>query len=310
MKRNPAAIAACYFAIYVIWGSTYLGIRWVVQSMPPFYLVGIRFFSSGLVFLAVAVATGKLRAMPSPGEVLSSAFLGCFLILGGNGFVSIGETSVESYIASIIICSTPFCVAFFNRVIFRERLLPTRLAGMVLGLAGVVAIAYSGSARHVSFTWGIPIVVAGFLCWGLATSLSRRLPVHEDNLVNTGMQMTIAGAIALIVSQFAYPPVTALLPAVSARSWWALIYLSTAGSAAFAAYNYLLKHEPSIRVVSYSIVNPLIAVLLGILVAGEAPVPLLAVGMPMIVVALVLVLYGEQLARLASRALGPGRGRG
>ncbi len=268
MKRNPAAIAVSYFAIFVIWGSTYLGIRWAVESMPPFYLVGIRFFFSGLAFLGLALATGRLTTWPRPREVLASAFLGLFLILGGNGLVSVGEKSVDSYLASIVICSTPFCVAFFNRVLFRERLHPTRLAGMVLGLAGVMAIAYSGSGIHVSFSWGMLAVVGGFLCWGFATAMSKRLPVHEDNLVTTGMQMAIAGGIALAISWFAYAPLGELLPAVTARSWWAVLYLTTAGSAAFYAYNYLLKHEPSIRVVSYSIVNPLIAVLLGIVLAG------------------------------------------
>ncbi|MCX7024783.1 MAG: EamA family transporter [Spirochaetes bacterium] len=309
MKKNFVPILVSYFAIYTIWGSTYLAIRWSVESLPPFYVVGIRFFLSGLVFLLVSVASGKLKRFPSVKELLSAAFLAVFLLLCGNGFVSVGETSVDSYIAAIIISSTPFCVAFFNRVIFKEKLSATRLAGMALGLAGVAALMYDGRAARFTLSYGMLFIVVGFLSWGFGTSMSRALAVHPDNFVNSGLEWTMAGAAALVVSQFIYAPLPEVLPPVTPRSWWGLLYLTTVGASALAAYNYLLKNEPSSRIVSYAIVNPLIAVLLGILLAGEKPVPLLAVGMPVIIAGLVLMLYGDALAAAISARLGKADGK-
>jgi drug/metabolite transporter (DMT)-like permease len=308
MKKNLPAILLSYLAIYIVWGSTYLAIRFCVASLPPFYLVAFRFLPIGLVFLLISVLSGKLRKLPTLKEVLSASFLGLFLILGGNGLVSVGEMTVDSYMAAVVISSTPFCVALFNRVLFKERLSLIRIAGMLIGLAGVVVLMYEGKGLHFTFGRGTAFVVGGFISWGFATSVGRRLPVHENNLVNSGIEMTLAGIVAFILSLFLYRPLPLVLPEVTARSWWGLLYLATIGAAAFAAYNYLLKNEPSSRVVSYSIVNPLIAVLLGIVLAGEKPVPWLPVAVPFIIAGLVLMLYGDTLAAAFARRRDRGRG--
>jgi drug/metabolite transporter (DMT)-like permease len=293
MKRNFAAIVASYLTVYVVWGSTYLAINWAVKTIPPYYLVGLRFLASGLAFLAIALAQGKLKPLPGLKEFLSAGFMGLFLLVLGNGLVSVGEMEVDSYLAAIIISATPLIVALFNRTFFREKLSWIRIVSMALGLAGVAVLLYEGGGSGLSIGKGIVFVVAGFLSWGFATSVGHKLPVHANNLVNSGLQMCIAGTIALVFSLFAYPPPAVVLPGISLKSWMALAYLASVGGVAFYAYSYLLKHEPSRRIVSYSIVNPLIAVLIGIALGGEKPVIFLIPGMIGILTALVLMLYGD-----------------
>jgi drug/metabolite transporter (DMT)-like permease len=303
MKRNIAAIVASYLTVYVVWGSTYLAINWAVETIPPYYLVSLRFLASGIAFLLIALFQGKLKPLPTRREFLSAAFMGIFLLVLGNGLVSVGEMEVDSYLAAIIISATPLIVALFNRTLFKEKLSWIRIVSMALGLAGVAILLYEGGGSGFSVGKGIIFVVAGFLSWGFATSVGHKLPVHQNNLVNSGLQMCIAGAIALVFSLFAYPSPAGVLPGVSLKSWLALAYLASIGGAAFYAYSYLLKHEPSRRIVSYSIVNPLIAVLIGIALGGEKPVVFLVPGMIGIIIALILMLYGDTfLSRIAERA--------
>jgi drug/metabolite transporter (DMT)-like permease len=297
VKKPSFKIVLSYLAIYIVWGSTYLFIKMGVETMPPFYLVGFRFFLAGIAFLMLAFATGKLCTFPSRTDLFSALLLGVFLLLLGNGLVSVAEKSVDSYLAALTIAATPFCVALFNWVLFREKLAGFRFFGMLCGLLGVALILYNGKNVLSSFTPGIITVVTGLLFWALATSIGHKVKVHPNTLVNSGLQMTFAGLIALILSGFLYKPLVAVLPGVSIRSWIGAGYLTVFGGAAFFCYSYLIKHEPSIRIVSYAIINPLIAVMLGLLFAKEKATPLLWVGFPLILASLGLMLYGGVIVR-------------
>ncbi len=284
-----------YLVIYIVWGSTYYFIRLGVESMPPFYLVGTRFFIGGAAFVLLSLFSGVLTRRPSRQELLSALIMGLLLLLLGNGLVSVAQQTVDSYLAAIIVASTPFCVAAFNRALFGENLATFRLTGMISGLAGVILILYNGRSFASSFTPGVFIVFGGLFCWSLATSIGHRMKVHPNTLVNSGLQMLFAGTIGLLIAQLLYAPLPALLPSITLRSWIGCAYLTVFGGVAFYCYSYLLKHEPSIRVVSYAIINPLIAVLIGIFVGKEKSTPLLFLGMPLILVGLVLMLYGGRI---------------
>ena len=305
-KNISPAVIISYLIVYIVWGATYFFIRMAVESMPPFYVVGIRFFCAGLIFLLIAIATGRLKTIPTPHELLTAFLMGFFLLFMGNGMVSVAEKSVESYLAALTIAATPFCVAFFNRIIFKEKLSAVRLIGMTIGIIGVALILYNGKNILGSFTPGIILVLIGLTSWSAATSVGHKIHVHKDNLVNSGLQMAFAGATALILSQFIYEPITQMAPQVSLRSWIGTAFLTIFGGAAFFCYSYLIKKEPSIRVVSYAIVNPLIAVALGILFGGEHAGSLLLVGLPLILAGLVFMLYGGEIVRrFSSRSLNP-----
>jgi drug/metabolite transporter (DMT)-like permease len=276
-----------------------------VETMPPFYLVGFRFLFGGLGFLVVSIASGQLKNMPTIQEMLSALFLGSFLLLLGNGFVSLAEQSVDSYLAALFIASTPFCVALFNGIFFQEKLPIFRLFGMVFGIIGVGLILYYGSNILASFTPGVGLIFIGLLCWSLATSVGHKIKVHPNNLINSGMQMLFAGILGVVFSSFIYPPLPALLPTITVRSWIGLAYLTVLGAMAFYCYSYLIKKEPSIRVVSYSIINPVIAVALGIFIGNEKPAPLLLLGFPLVLAGLVLMMYGGRIfSTVASRREG------
>jgi drug/metabolite transporter (DMT)-like permease len=288
-------ILLSYLTIYIVWGSTYLAMRWAVESLAPFYLVGIRFFIGGSAFLVLSIVAGKLRRKPTLLELGSSLLMGIFLLLLGNGLMSVGLQRIDSYLAAIIISATPFCVALFNRILFRQKIASIRLIGIIIGFLGVVSILYNEKNPFASLDPYVLFVIAGLFSWAFATSLGHKIPVYPNNLVNSGLQMIFAGMLALALSQFLYSPLPELIPNISVRSWWAVAYLATIGSAAYYAYVYLLAHEPSIRVVSYAIVNPLIAVILGLILGNEKAVPLLALGMPFIFIGLVFMLYGESI---------------
>ena len=297
MKKNTTLILLSYLTLYIVWGSTYLAIRVAVGTMPAFYVVGLRYFIAGAGFLLFSAASGRWKRLPSAKEFRAAAVLGFLLLILGNGLVTMGEKTVDSYIAAIIISATPFCVAFFNRLIYKEKLHLTKLIGIVLGMAGVGIVLWKGEGEGIQLTAGISLIMAGFLAWSFATSYARNLPVHPDSVVNTGIEMTLAGIFALAGSALYYGPPSLALAGVSPESWFAVAYLAVVGGGAFLAYNYLLANEPSIRIVSYAIVNPLIAVILGILILGEAPVPLLWLGVPVILLGLVLMLYGEKIIK-------------
>jgi drug/metabolite transporter (DMT)-like permease len=292
VKGVSIKIILSYLAVYVIWGSTYFFIKMSVESIPPFYVVGLRFLFGGVAFLALSIASGALRAIPTGREIVSALFLGVFLLLLGNGFVSIAEKSVDSYLAALVVASTPFCVALFNGLFFREKPHPARLLGMLLGLAGVALLLYNGTNVLSSFTPGVGFVIAGLFCWSFATSVGHRIQVHKNTLVNSGLQMLFAGVIALAVSWPLYGPFFRVLPHATGHSRIGLAYLTVLGALGFYCYSYLIKHEPSIRVVSYAIVNPLIAVCLGLALGHEKPAHFLAIGFPLILTGLALMLYG------------------
>ena len=262
-----------------------------VATMPPFYLVGLRFFLGGLAFLVISIALGALKFFPKPREFLSAVFLGVFLLLLGNGLVSVGEQSVDSYLAALVIASTPLAVAFFNGLFFREKIPLTRFVGILCGIGGVGLILYNGSSIFQSLTPGVGVVLGGLSCWSFATSLGHKMKVHPNNLVNSGLQMFSAGAIGLIVSCFMYASPAKVLPAISVASWIGLAYLTVFGAIAFYAFAYLIHREPSIRIATYAIVNPLIAVALGIVIGGEKPTRFLIVGFPLVLAGLALTLF-------------------
>jgi drug/metabolite transporter (DMT)-like permease len=299
VKTVSLPIVLSYLAIYIVWGSTYFFIKMAVATMPPFYLVGLRFFLGGLAFLIISIASGKLKAFPKCSEILSALFLGAFLLLLGNGFVSVGEQSVDSYLAALVIASTPLAVGFFNGLFFREKIPMPRFVGILFGIAGVGLILYNGKNILQSITPGVGLVLGGLCCWSFATSLGHKMKVHPNNLVNSGMQMFMAGAIGLIVSCIVYASPQKILPAISVASWIGLAYLTVFGAIAFYAFSYLIHREPSIRIATYAIVNPLIAVGLGIVIGGEKPTRFLMVGFPLVLAGLALTLFVKKGPNLA-----------
>ncbi len=304
VKKQTLHVLLAYLTIYLVWGSTYFFISLSVETLPPFLVVGLRFTVGGLLMFALALLSRGGARRPTVRQVLSSLLMGGLLLLLGNSLVTVAERKVDSYLVALIMACIPLAVAFFDRLLFGQRLALVRLAGIVVGVAGVGILLYDGRSISGSLTPETWMVIVSALLWAFGTSLGHRLPLPEDNRVNSGIQMLLAGGGATIVALATGASPAAALAAASLRSLLGVSYLAVVGSLAYAAFTFLVSNEPAIRVVSYSLVNPGIAVLLGLLIGREGTMPYLAVGLPLILGGLTVMLYGEWLlGRLRQRRL-------
>jgi drug/metabolite transporter (DMT)-like permease len=281
--------------VYVIWGSTYYFIKVAVRSVPAFHVVGLRYLLAGVLFLLFCILTGRLKKLPPLREVLASVLLGTLLLVCGNGLVTLGEEKVDSYLAALLVASSPLAVAFFDRVIFRKKLSSLGLSGILVGFSGVAFLLYDGRSIGSSLNPHVLFVIGALLSWSLATSIGHRVKTPSDSMVNSAIQMLFTGIVCSVWMIFKGPSLPVLFQAMTPASGLSILYLAVFGSLGFVSYNYLLKHEPAIRVITYAFVNPVIAVLLGVLVGAEKPVTYLALGIPLVIGGLALMLYGDRL---------------
>jgi drug/metabolite transporter (DMT)-like permease len=295
MKKQTALVITCYLTIYLVWGSTYFFIKRSVETVPPFYVMAARWTIGGLLLLGVSAARGRLRSMPSLREIASAVILGSLLLLVGNGLITVAERKIDSYIAALLASSAPIFVALFDRLFINRKLSLLRILGVAAGFSGVAFLLYDGRSLWSSLNPAVVIGFAGALSWSLATSLGHRFPVAKDNTVHSAIQMLFVGIVSLGGSLLFDVPPRAFLSGVSARSIFGVTYLAVLGSLAFTAYTYLISHEPAERVVSYALVNPVIALFLGLALGSESPMPLLLAGSPLILLGIILMLYGERI---------------
>ncbi len=305
MKRDPALIAVCYITIYLVWGSTYFFIKWSVETIPPLYVLAVRWTIGGVLLLGFSIFRGTLRSLPPWRELAAAAVSGILLLLVGNGLITIAEREVDSYIAALLASSAPILVAVLDRLVIRKTLTPTRILGVVFGFAGVSLMLYNGGSLTASFSPAVLVCAAGVASWGLGTSLGHRFPVSKDNTVNSGIQMLLVGLVSLFGGLIFNAPARGFIAGISARSAIGVLYLGVVGSLAFSAYTYLISHEPAERIVSYALVNPLIALFLGLALDRETPTRFLFLGVPLILCGLAFTFYGERLMARFYR----GRGR-
>lgn len=288
-------ILLAYGTLYLVWGSTYFAIKESVRTLHPTAVVGIRFFVGGLLLLGLGTALRRWRRAPTAGEWRTSVLLSVLLLLLGNGLVTWSEQKVDSYLAALIIASTPLAVAVFNRFLLKIPVSGPGLAGIAAGMAGVALILYDGRSLATSLGGHTALILVAVTSWSLGTSLGKSLPAYPDPLIASGLQSVLGGLWGLLgyglVSGWTWPDFGAVTPA----SWAALLYLTVPGSLAFMAYGYLISREPSSRVVSYALVNPAIAVLLGLAVVEKAT-PWLWLGLPLILAGVFLMLYGGAVA--------------
>jgi drug/metabolite transporter (DMT)-like permease len=212
--------------------------------------------------------------------------------------VTWGMTTVDSYIAALLVASMPLVVSIFDRIFYRKPIAWTGIAGIVCGIAGVALLLYDGRGVALKMDWDVLKVLAGVCSWGFATSISRRMKPSQDVLVNSTAQMFAASIPLLLVIGLTkgIPPLASFIsdPAILVS----MLFLIVGGTIALFAFNYLLKVEPAIRVVSYVFVNPLIAILLGIVLGGEKPARYLLPGAVLIFAGLVLLLYVSNRAKM------------
>jgi len=269
---TATAVLLAFASIYLIWGSTYLAIRFAVETLPPFLMLFARFFTAGVLMYVFLRWRGVPR--PSAREWAGAAVVGGLLLLGGTGAVGWAEQWISSGLAALIVAIVPAWMVLLDWAGPAKRK-PTRavIAGLVLGLVGVAVLVgpveLSGGGK-MQFL-GSAVVVFGTLSWATGSVYGIRLPHPSSPWMSAALQMT-AGGLLLLVFGTAMGEWSRVDPGqMSARSLGALAYLVVFGSLiAFAAYVFLLRHEAPARVGSYAYVNPVVAVFLGWALAAEA----------------------------------------
>lgn len=301
MTKRTIQILFCYTAVYLIWGVTYFFIAQAVETMPASWIVASRFLLGGIILMLIPVLSGKITKFPTRQEVGTSLFLGFFLLIMGNGVVTIAENWVDSYVVSLIISTIPLIVAVLNMLIYKTKLNMWQILGFFIGFGGVALLLYSDTPRQSNELKGIILIFLAISCWGFATSWSKKLTHHSDTFFSTGMQMLFAGLIALIVTFVQGGDFQEIANGISKISLYSTIFLTFVGGSAIGAYNFLLKNEPTSRITSYALVNPLIATLVGILIGKEEPAQFLIPGVFMILTGLIFMLYLGKLSRVIEK---------
>ena len=298
MNRDTLKTAAAYLTIYIVWGSTYFFIKMALESFPPYSIVGLRFTVGGVLLLALGFGSRKARQPISLPSLLSAMLLGTLLLVGANGLVTIAEQKVDSYIVALVMAAVPLAVASFDRFLFRKVITWIRFVGITVGFCGVAFLLHNGQSLLGSLTPQILMVLAAMLLWSFGTSLAYRLPLPKDSRINSGIQMLFAGLVSILIALISGHTPASVFTGLTLRSALGLSYLAVVGSLAITAYAYLLVNEPSIRIVSYALVNPGIALFLGFLFGNESAAPYLGIGLPLILIGLATMLYGRPLLQI------------
>ena len=258
--------------IYFVWGSTFFAIRVGVHEVPPLTLAALRFFIAGLVLCGWAVARGE-RA-PSGRQWTSIALLAFLIFLVDYGMVFWAEQRVPSGVTAVILATIPAFMALAEIILLRTQHFTLRLAfALLIGLAGVVVLV--NPSLHLGgapiYALGVAGLVVGAMSWSLASAFARMLPLPTSKVMSAGTQMLVGGVFLGIVAT-TLGELPRLHPlAVSAGAWLALLYMIVAGSImGFTAYVWLIHHESPTKVGTYAYVNPVVAVLIGYFLGGEA----------------------------------------
>jgi drug/metabolite transporter (DMT)-like permease len=276
MKATPRPqrwkTVLAFAIIYLVWGSTFLAIRVGVREVPPFLLAGMRFFVAGLVLYAWMRARGT--PSPTSREWAAASLLALLIFVLDYGLLFWAEKRVPSGIAAVMLATIPAFMALAEILLLRTQRLTLRLGfALVVGIAGVgVLVSRSASfgERPIDTAGAIALVVAA-ISWSLASALTRKLTLPESKVMSSGAQM-LAGGILLTLTAAMLGEFRGFhLQAVSSRAWLALSYLIVAGSiVGFTAYVWLIHHESPTKVGTYAYVNPVVAVLVGYFLGGEA----------------------------------------
>ncbi|WP_338677983.1 EamA family transporter [Streptomyces sp. SCSIO 30461] len=293
-RRGSGAVWGALAIVYVVWGSTYLAIRVVVETMPPFLSTGARFLTAGLILAAfIAWRQGPSALKATPHQLGSAVLVGLLLLVGGNSLVVLAETSVPSGLAALLVAVVPAWVVVLRRL-SGERPGPGAYAGVALGLAGLAVLTLPGLSGDVRL-WGVLTVVAGTLMWSVGSFSSSRIPMPANPFAASAYEMTAAGFGCLLIGLLRGEQHGFVLTEASARSWTALAYLVVFGSLiAFTAYAWLLQSAPLSLVATYAYVNPVVAVLLGALILDEALTWPIAVGGAVVVAGVGLIVSTER----------------
>jgi drug/metabolite transporter (DMT)-like permease len=269
--RPDARIWLALATVYLLWGSTYLGIKYAIDTIPPFLMGSVRFLVAGGVLYALAIRTGDFRAdRVGSRQWIAALIIGAALLLGGNGGVILAEQYVPTGVVALLVATAPLWMAIIDRVVFGRRLPALVIVGLVVGFGGVAFLIGSPGPGHISL-FGAALALAAPLCWAGGSVFTRHVKLPIRPLVAAATEMLWAGLLFGILSILTGELGRLHWQHVSATSIVALAYLIVFGSLiGFSAYVWLLRSAPLSLVSTYAYVNPVVAVILGAVFIGEA----------------------------------------
>jgi drug/metabolite transporter (DMT)-like permease len=286
--------------VYVVWGSTYLAIKYAVTSLPPFLAMGTRFLLAGAVIAVLVLVTrGRSAFLVTRAQLATAAVCGLFLLVGGNGLVAVAEQDVDSGLAALLIAGTPLWVVLL-RALLRDRPSASTAGGLLLGMLGVAVLLLPGLSGHSALLPLLTLCLSSIL-WACGTVLSTRRPMPPDPFVTTVVEMAVGGTAMVALGSFGGEWGRLDVASTTPASWIAFAYLVLVGSVVgYCAYVWLLASAPLSLVTTYAYVNPAVAVGLGALFLGEPLTVPVVVGGAVIIAAVALVITTESRSRRRS----------
>ncbi|HYL83487.1 MAG TPA: EamA family transporter [Candidatus Angelobacter sp.] len=298
-RTHRFTVIVCFLSIYLIWGSTYLAIRYAVESIPPLYTAGLRHLTAGVILFLWCLAK---RLRPTWAQIRASLVIGTFFFLIGHGTLHWAEQHVPSGLASLLVATEPIFVFLLSASAARQWHWNGRLlAGICLGFGGVgLLMGRSALTPGSGMFLGSMAILLGALSWSVGVVYSRKSHLSGHPLLLSALSLLSGSVQLLLVGTIAGEYRGFSVASVSLRSWLSLGYLIVFGSVvAFTAYNWLLEHYSPTLVATHTYVNPIVAVLLGWLLVGEAVTLNVVIAAVMVIGAIVLVDRG--MARLPQR---------
>ncbi len=284
-------------ALYIVWGSTYLGIKVAIETIPPFFHASVRFLISGIILVVWQWSAG--HALPTRKQWGSAAIIGTLLLLGGNGLVSWAEQFIPSGIAALIIGSMPMFLVVAE-ALRPSGIKPTgrAIVGLLIGFAGIFILVgpaeISGSSTKLN-PFGVIALLGACVTWASGSVYSKTADLPKSSLMNTGAQMLMGSVSLLIVSLLTGELHGWDIMAVSSRSIYGLTYLILVGSlVGFASYGWLLQNAPISLVATYAYVNPIVAVFLGNWIGDEPLEPRIWIAAAIIIGSVIFINTGTK----------------
>lgn len=300
---STLAVAIALLTVYIVWGSTYMAIAVMIQTLPPLVAAGARFLVAGILMLGAVAAYARWRRgepmeRPTAAHWRSAAIVGVLLLLGGNGGVVLAELFVPSSLAAVLIATVPIWMVAIESVIDRRLPGPIVLAGLAGGILGVAILIAPVDPLSRVEPIGIGLLIIAEISWAAGSIYAQRAPMPRSAFLATGMEM-VAGGVALGLTGLVIGELGRTdFGAISFASAIALAYLVVFGSlVAFTAYTWLLANVPASTAGTYAYVNPVVAVALGAIILSEPITLRTLIATAIILIAVVAIISGRRAPR-------------
>lgn len=301
VRASRLWMGLAFFTIYVVWGTTYLAIRYAVETIPPLVTAGIRHTTAGLILLAICWSRGF---RPRREHWIAGLVLGALFFLIGHGSLHWAEQYVSSGLAALLVASEPLWILLIGAAMKQQRINWLNGMGLLLGLAGVAILTARELTAMNALTWGLVAVLIGAASWAIGVCISPRLRLPHDAMGRAALPLVCGAGMLLVAAGVSGEFSSVHWSAISLRSALGLAYLIIFGSViAFTAYTWLLQRCSPTLVATHTFVNPLVAVLVGWLWASEPMNLRMIVATTVILGAIVLIQRGDRHAEMQAEAV-------